>query len=600
MRIPALMCALGFLFAVPLGAAEEVWVKVQTPHFLVLSNGSLKDAREVATEFEQVHAIFLRAFPNLRTDSSADTIVLAVKDEKTFVEMLPGQKKLAHNLGGEFLKGWEKDYVLVRLDLGIQGREAVYHEYIHKLLHLNFTRLPTWLDEGLAEFFGNSEVRKDETLIGVPSPRVGLLRNRTIYPLPTLFSVTQNSPYYHEPDKAPMFYAESWGLTHFLMVGQGVSGIDRMSSYLSSLQHGTAAPKAFEQAFGDPKQIEKQFEQYVLRFAFTALVTKSVPHIDAGSFKSGSMPAAETDARLAEVHMRFGEPDLAAKQLDAALSADPQLALAHENKAFLDFRRGQDDDARGEFHKAASLDPNSFLAIYYQAMLAYHGKTDSDSLARLDAAMQRVLQVNPRFAPAVVVRSQILVREQKLQEAFDMGVQAQKLEPDRGGYLTHMAAILVLGRNYSEAIKFASVVAERWYGSDSAEALAVLNRARKLGNIPATPEEQAKEGEEMKYAEGMTAVEGVVKSIACEKSKPQQIVLQSGGKDLTFQAAKQHGMGFSDTLWYGEDHFNSCYHLEGMNAVIRYKPSEDAAAIPEFRWLEIRDELIPSSEAAVN
>jgi Tfp pilus assembly protein PilF len=600
MRIPALICALAFLFSAPMRAAEETWVKVQTPHFLVLSNGSLKDAREVATDFEQIHAVFAQALPTLRTDSSAETIVLAVKDEKTFVEMLPREKKLAPHIGGQFLKGWEKDYVLVRLDLRTQGREVVYHEYIHKLLHLNFTRLPVWLDEGLAEFFGNTEVRKDETLIGVPSPRVGLLRNGTIYPLQTLLPVQRNSPYYNDASKAGMFYAESWGLTHFLMVGQGIGGIDRMSSYLSSLQKGTATPKAFEQAFGDPKQIEKQFEQYVQRFAFSALVTKSAPQIGAESFKSATMPAAETDARLAEVHMRFGEPDTATTQLDAALSADPQLALAHENMAFLDFRLGKDDDAKSEFDKAASLDPNSFLATYYQAMLAYHGKTDSDSLAKLDAAMQRVLQLNPRFAPAVVVRSQILVREQKLQEAFDTAAQAQKLEPDRAGYLTNMAAILLLGRNYSEAIRIASVVAERWFGSDSAEALAVLNRARKLGNIPATPEEQAKEAEEMKYAEGTTAVEGIVKSIACEKSKPQQLVLQNGGKDMTFQAAKPHGVGFSDTLWYGEDHFNSCYHLEGMNAVIRYKPSADTTVPPEFHWLEIRDELIPSSDAAPN
>ncbi len=600
MGIPALICALALLLAAPARAAEETWVKVQAPHFLVLSNDSLKDAREVATDFEQIHAVFAQAFPKLRTDSSADTIVLAVKDEKTFVEMLPREKKVADIIAGQFLKGWEKDYVLVRLDVRTAGREVVYHEYIHKLLHLNFTRLPVWLDEGLAEFFGNTEVRKDQALMGVPSPRGALLQTRTMYPLQTLLSVERNSPYYHDADKIGMFYAKAWGLTHFLMVGQGIGGLERMNSYLASLQKGTAAPKAFEETFGDPQQIEKQFNQYVHRFAFATLVLKSPPRIGAEAFKGMAMPAAETDARLAEVHMRFGESEIAAPQLAAAISADPQLALAHENMAFLDFRQGRDDEARSEFDKAATLDSNSFLAIYYQAMLAYHGKTDSDSLAKLDAAMQRVLQLNPRFAPAVVVRSQILVHEQKLQDAFDTAAQAQKLEPDRGGYLTNMAAILLLGRNYSAAIQFASTVAERWFGSDSAEALAVVNRARKLGNIAPTPEEQAREAEEMKYAEGTTAVEGVVKSIVCEKSKPQQLVLQSGGKDMTFQGAKVHGVGFSDTLWYGEDHFNSCYHLEGMNAVVRYKPSADATVVPEFQWLEIRDELIPSSDASAN
>lgn len=598
MRIPVLIATLAFLFvsAHP-DAAEEPWVKVQTPHFLVLSNGSLKDARDVATNFEQIHAVFALVFPKLRTDASAETVVLAVRDERTLVELLPAEKKFAQNIGGQFFKGWEKDYVLVRLDLKDESRETVYHEYIHKLLHLNFTRLPVWLDEGLAEFFGNTEVRKNQALIGLPSPRVALLQSRTPIPLQTLLSVRPN---FSDASEAGMFYAEAWGLTHFLMVGQGMSGIDRMSSYLTSLQKGADPQKAFEEAFGDPKQVEKQFYQYVNHISLPDLIMKSPPKVDAEAFQSAPMTAAETNGRLAGVHMRFGEPDTAAKQLSAALSADPQSALAHENMAFLDFQQGRDEDAENEFDKAVTLDPNSFLAAYYQAMLAYHGKTDADSLGKLDAAMQHVLQLNPSFAPAVVVRSQILVRQKKLQTAFDTAAQAQKLEPDRAGYLTNMAVILVMGRNYSEAIKVADMVAERWFGSDSAEALAVAAQARKLGNIPATADEQAKEAEEMKYAEGTTAVEGVVKSITCEKSKPQQLVLQSGGKDLTFQSAKTHGVGFSDTLWYGADHFNSCYHLEGMSAVVRYKTPADPGAPTEFQWLEIRDELIASEVAAAN
>jgi tetratricopeptide (TPR) repeat protein len=597
MRYPGLVWCLVLFCAVPVRSADEAWVKVQTPHFLVLSNGSQTDAREVATNFEQVHAVFAEIFPKLRTEASAETIVLAVKDERTFVELVPAEKKIAQNIGGQFFKGWEKDYVLVRLDVRGEGRVVVYHEYIHKLLHLNFTRLPTWLDEGLAEFFGNTEVRKDQALIGIPSPRVGVLRSRAPLPLQTLLSVRPNLG---DASEASMFYAEAWCLTHFLMVGQGTSGIDRMNSYLASLQKGADAQKAFEEAFGDPKQIENQLLGYVSHFAFSALVMKSPPKIDAEAFQSTAMTAAETNARLAEVHMRFGEPDVAATQLSAALSADPQSALAHENMAFLNFRQGRDGDAKNEFDKAVTLDPHSFLAAYYQAMLAYHGKTDADSLTKLDAAMQHVLDLNPRFAPAVVVRSQILVLQQKLQAAFDTAVQAQRLEPDRAGYLTNMAAILLLGRNYPEAIKIADAVAERWYGSDSAEALAVSNRAHTLGNIQATPEEQAKQAEEMKYASGTTAVEGVVKSVVCEKSKPMQLVLESGGKDLAFQSAKMHGVGFTDTLWYGEDHFNSCFHLEGMNAVIRYKAPTDAAAPTEFQWLEIRDELIPLSEPAAN
>ena len=202
----ALVIKSALLFALLLSALPadaESWVKVSSPHFTILSNGSVKDARDVAAGFEQIHAVFALALPGLRTDSGAETIVIAAKDEKAFAEMLPSEKKRASYLAGEFHKGWEKDYVVLRLDLPGQTRNVVYHEYIHKLLHLNFTRLPVWLDEGLAEFFGNTESRSNEMFLGAPSPRIQILRARTLYPLPTILSATESSPTRRGARKAP-------------------------------------------------------------------------------------------------------------------------------------------------------------------------------------------------------------------------------------------------------------------------------------------------------------------------------------------------------------------------------------------------------------
>jgi hypothetical protein len=48
-------------------------------------------------------------------------------------------------------------------------------------------------------------------------------------------------------------------------------------------------------------------------------------------------------------------------------------------------------------------------------------------------------------------------------------------------------------------------------------------------------------------------------------------------------------IGFSDTLWWGEDHFSSCYHLAGHAAVLAYKPQGPQG--PELVDLEVRDDL---------
>jgi tetratricopeptide (TPR) repeat protein len=593
MRRPLIASLLLLSCAAP--SMAETWVKVKSPHFTVISNGSEKQARQAAVGFEQIRTVVTTTFPGMRTDASAETVILAVKDEHTFGELMPSEKKYVSHLGGLFSEGWEKDYVVVRLDIPDENRNIVYHEYTHKVLHLNFTRLPVWLDEGLAEFIGNTWMRPDGIFIGAPSPRLAELRSGAIYPIETILNVNHTSPYYRDADKAGLFYAESWGLTHFLMLGPGMEQGQKMNAYLSSLQKGVDTKKSFDDTFGDRKDVERSFQAYANRFLYAALRADKIQKIDPSSFAGGPMTAAETDAMLAGFYTKQREFDLADKKLAAALGADPKSGVAHENQGFLDFVQGKDEDAQKEFETALALNPESYLAVYYDAMMKYQGKKDPDSLAQLDAAMTKALELNPRFAPALIVRSQIYVRQGKLQEAYNISIQAQKLEPDRGGYRTNSAAILLLGHNYPAAVALGKAVATRWYDSDSAEALAVVTEARRLGKIEQTPDEKAEEDREMEYAKDTTPVEGIIQSVHCEKSQPLEIVLLSGDKSSTFHSGKKFGVGFSDTLWYGEDHFSGCFHIDGMKALVRYAPSTDPNGEREMRWFEIRDELIPTS-----
>jgi len=52
-------------------------------------------------------------------------------------------------------------------------------------------------------------------------------------------------------------------------------------------------------------------------------------------------------------------------------------------------------------------------------------------------------------------------------------------------------------------------------------------------------------------------------------------------------------VGFSDTLWYGRDHFSRCHHLEGLRAVVHYRPASDATYAGDIAEVEIRDDLPP-------
>ena len=95
--------------------------------------------------------------------------IVAARDEATMRTLAPEEWGDEQHIrpSGLFHSDGEKDYVVLRLDAqGTTAYHTVYHEYTHALLHLNFTQLPVWLSEGVAEFFGNSRIGPQEARTG--------------------------------------------------------------------------------------------------------------------------------------------------------------------------------------------------------------------------------------------------------------------------------------------------------------------------------------------------------------------------------------------------------------------------------------------------
>jgi hypothetical protein len=87
MRLCRLLLLTIFLTAIAWG--RDTWFQVSSPHFVVFSNGSEKQARRVGREFEQIRLVFEKAHPKLRLDSGSPVYVLAARDENTMKQLLP-------------------------------------------------------------------------------------------------------------------------------------------------------------------------------------------------------------------------------------------------------------------------------------------------------------------------------------------------------------------------------------------------------------------------------------------------------------------------------------------------------------------------------
>ena len=567
-------------------AAEKAWIEVDSPHFRVMSNGSESGTRRIAYEFEQVRATLADRFPGARIETGAPLLIFAPVDEQTAMQLAPwmrAEQKRGIRLGGYFDHHWEKQFAMVRLDLDTpEDHQIVYHEYTHTVLHANFRWLPLWLDEGMAEFFGNTRFEGRKIYIGAPSNRYRVLRQQPLIPVDTLLSMRTLK----DGDEAQLFYAESWALVHFLHFGPGMLGGEKLNQFEALLQNGTEQKKAFQAAFGDTATLEKSFEQYVRQYSFTAGVLSNPPNIDERSFQIRKLSVAETDAQLGGYQLWSHNSDDARPLIEEAIRQEPNLGLAHENMGFLLFAQGKDDEAREAFSRAYALDPNLYLSLYYKTMLspAAQSETAGDQ-AKFRDALLNTLKINPDFAPACVELALLDLRQGDAMGALAAALKAEKLEPTRAGYHLLTGRILLRLGRAKEASEFARYVAERWSGPDHDEAVELWNEV---------PEAERTQGAMLseEIPRDTQTVKGRVHSTTCAgKDRKFEVVIDREGDSLTFHATTPIMIGFSDTIWYGEDHFSQCYHLGGMRAIIRYRPPTDKNYAGEIVEVEYRQEF---------
>lgn len=573
-------------------AGEKPWVEVRSGHFRVISDGDQESVYAIAREFEQMRGVFAAGAQNMRLDSGTPMLVVAPRDLTSMgrISSWDDPPKMS-SIAGYFHHGWEKTFAVVRLDQDRPGLyQPVYHEYIHSLLHRNFRWLPTWLDEGMAELYGTSEFKPTSALVGVPSLRKYLITDQNVIPLKTLFKVNPSSPYYFHGGDTQLFYAESWALTHFLTFGPGMEEGKRLSQFYNLLQTGMDQEKAFEQVFGPISDVQEALSKYARKGRMQAWEIKNLPRIYPGTLRT--LSEAETEAELSGFSLWVTRDIPRARALiEKALKDDPKLALAHENMGFVDFADGKDEDAAREFTAALAFDPTKYLSSFYSTMLSPEAKSSTPAEeTQFESALSKTLHLNPQFAPAYVQLSLLYAKQGDLRKAVVTAKKALQFEPSRAGYLLWIGDLLLDMKDGKDSAAIARYVAERWQGADHNEAIELWNkvpREQRPADLLAAD----------KQLDDVQTLEGTVSSVSCknnDKNKSLALTVELSGKELTFhEDTKGAKLGFSDILWYGEDHFTPCQHIDGLRVILRYKPTSDKSYAGDFNDLQLRvDPLI--------
>jgi tetratricopeptide (TPR) repeat protein len=431
------------------------WLQVQSPHFVVLTDSNEKQARRLAAQFEEMRSVFHVLFPNGASDTGSPITVLALKDRKGFQALEP-EAYLAKgqlNLAGLFLQAPEKNYILLRLDTdGPHPFFNVYHEYTHYMMR-KATWLPLWLNEGFAEFFQNTDIHDKDVLLGQATESdILYLRQNRLIPIQTVLQVDHSSPYYHEEQKGSIFYSESWALTHYLEVTDREKNTTRVTDYARLLIKGEDSVTAAQHAFGDLNKLQIALQAYVQQDAFTRFRMNSGFTADVSSFQVKTLSPPESDAVRADFLVYNQRTKDAEPLLAAVLRDDPNNALAHETMGYLKFREHDIPAARKWYSEAVQLDSHSYLAHYYFATMTMQSG-DKDHDAQIESSLLTSIKLNPAFAPSYDALAMFYgQRNEKLDDAYHLSVQAVELQPDNLYYRLNAANVLNQQHKYASAL----------------------------------------------------------------------------------------------------------------------------------------------------
>jgi len=570
---------------------EKPWREIRSPHFRVITNGSEGAGRHVAREFEQMRAVFASQFPGYRLEAAEPIIIMAPADESSTRKLVPEfWKHGGPKPAGVYFQSWEQPYALVRLDAVGSDRSSsdqfavVYHEYVHSLVHLNVHWIPTWLDEGFAEFYAYTRFEGSRTYIGAPPRDMGalsLLRFRS--PIPLAKFLDQRGSFSKSEEDTELYYAQCWAMTHYLTMGNDMEGGARLKKFFNAIQQGVEQKKAFQETFGDLGQVQKNFDDYIHLFAFQADVIATPANLEDKNLLARVMTSAESEAELSSFYAATHQWKLAQDAGEQALKHDPKLALAHQGMGFIFVQQGKDDDAGREFAQAVDLDSRMYRGLFAKTMLSpvSHSKSPADQQSfRLD--LLKIVQVNPQFAPAYVELAKLSVAQGETTKALGLALKAEKLEPWRAGYHLLTGQILLRVNRTAEAASYAVYVADHWTSPDHDEAMELWNL------VPAT-ERPAQGPAPTPKVDGVSRVEGIVRSVTCGEND-RALIIEKEGKPLRFHLQHASG-GFADTLWFGEDHFTTCYHTTGLRVVVEFKPATDKSYDGEVVMFGFRDDL---------
>lgn len=439
--------------------AKDTWIKVQSQNFTLVGNASEKDIRQVATRLEQFREIFGRLFPRAKFETPVPTTVIVFKSMGSYKPFNPG------NNAGYFQKGDDVNYITLTNDPTQNPFSVIYHEYVHLLIDNTSGNVPTWFNEGLAEYYSTFTIEEDRKVhLGELIPyHLLTLREDKLYPLRRLFGVNRYSPEYNEGSKRGMFYAESWAVVHYLLQANNGTRVPQLGQFLGLIAANVPTDDAFKRAFAmDIDSFEKELKKYIEGHTFRLQVATFEHKLEVDSqLQSSPVTEAEAQAYLGDLLLHTNQLTEAEARLQQALAADPKLPMAHASLGIVRMRQGKFDEAKKSLQEAIAAESANYLTHYYYAYALSREAMDSMNVVRsyspesanlMRAELRKAIQLNPTFTESYSLLAFVnMVTGEELDESIALLQKALTISPGRQELSFHLAQIYMRQQKFDLA-----------------------------------------------------------------------------------------------------------------------------------------------------
>lgn len=342
------------------------WKQLESPHFQLVTNRPLDQARIALADFEEAYDVFTGVVLSGEMIDPVPIRVVLFERESEYKAFAP------RGAGAFFNPGFALDpepipTLVMWGDLVAEARLTFQHELTHHIFRNALGPVPTWLTEGLADYYATVRIENDEVYIGESNPTYEFYLNPNWayvdtgpylrYRIPVgdipkaneLMALDREGFYergnkeldghgdvpIEESKRRTARYAGSWALVHMLTHHPNYG--ERWAELLAGLAAGKGYPTAMDEAFGPVMDsIPAAFHEYLITHHRTAVKTKYVS-------KARVCPKAEQELSESRVKIMFAQlrpfrgrisaEDVAPEKameadLDSAVQLDSQSASA--------------------------------------------------------------------------------------------------------------------------------------------------------------------------------------------------------------------------------------------------------------------------------